>query len=73
MSDAFTRFKFKMDSVSHKQILSEIYSILETTKIDIEIIDHFHPSVSINEFWWSRTKLLLNTSVTLRKVLNNIY
>ena len=73
MTDTFNRFKMMMDSMDHKQLLQELYNTLETTMIDPEISYHFHPSVSINQFWWSRTKVLISMSEILRKVLNNIY
>ena len=72
MDNSFEKFKFYMDSNSHVSVLKEFYGELSDINTDIEMLDHFHHSVSINVFWWNKTKMLINTSLNLRRIINKI-
>jgi hypothetical protein len=73
MEASFNKLKQLMDTNRHTTVLLEIYDLCSNTSIDSDVADHFHPSVSINQFWWARSKVLLNNYETLRKIVNNIY
>ena len=72
MDNSFEKLKLLMDTNKHSLVLKEFYDELSTMPIDHDVSDHFHPSVSINQFWWAKSRVLINTYPLLRIIINKI-